>query len=324
MTKQTAASATVLTLVTESQENLCDPSEKTLSTATLLRLRGRFHETRLILDQMRQLLKLTTLIQHHRGACMALLGGDSTFSTRQAQLQNEAKLRIQVLELDSEAAWSDISAAEIENLHCAWKTISHNWHDDSVLENFEYHSHLIDTLNKLLRLSGESLGQTLIEGNASDEGSAYGALQLISLVSKQLPELVERLAQLRGLSTHAAVVRQCDALTFNRIEYLQKKFRLEVVQLDQNLMGLSEGFRERLPTLQQFKLTQVKRDYYLEILTNEILHQNEITTSSEVIYGMASSIIDTYVALAMDGLDVIEVEARVQYDNQLCGTPPAS
>lgn len=74
-------------------------------------------------------------------------------------------------------------------------------------------------------------------------------------------------------------------------------------------MMLKEGFPDRLPTLQQLKLSQVKRDYYLEILTNEILHQNQITTSSDVLYIMASNIIDTCVAHAMDGLDAIEEEA---------------
>ena len=224
---------------------------------------------------------------------MALLGGDSRFEERLPKLQKEIALRIDLLMLEDDAF---IGSVDKDNILSAWRTIAHNWQDDAVLENFEYHSHLIEYLLRLVRMKGDQY-------IASIDGMASGlkvdaTLKVITLLNRlvcmSIPDCFELLAKLRGLATHAAACHQCDGLTKSRIDFLLKELSRLANGLDCQVRDLETGIQQQLAPGNLLAQAKVKRDYLTELLSNDIVEGAPVNLDSEMVYRVTSDIIDTY------------------------------
>lgn len=183
-------------------------------SASKIRLAYERHQERQrCLDLCVQLLELTTHIQQHRGATLAILGGDDFFEPRLSaikprvleSLQEVQKLRQEFI---SNYAW--------ESLCAEWFTVNYHWRQDNAFHNFELHTHLIQQLLKSYKEFCDSpIFQNLDRSHAP----------LTKLALSELPELMETTAQIRGIGTHCLASGHQDKVFTDRLGFLSRYFR---------------------------------------------------------------------------------------------------
>ncbi len=103
-----------------------------------------------VLTIVRHLGLLLMEAQKHRGTSMAMLEGDAKFESRvlheqaviQRLLEVTAQINLQCAEI--------IPAEKWQRVERDWQDLVQNWSDDTVITNFELHSHFIECILKLV------------------------------------------------------------------------------------------------------------------------------------------------------------------------------
>lgn len=252
---------------------------------------------------IRQLFPLITAIQKHRGLSLAFKEGDITFAREKAQVNLEVSKRLQSLSIltESDSSSSVFISSEILPV---WKEIS-SW-KGNLMDEFNLHSHLVDILMRHLTTYVEQLGFYLslnsLENRADKEIDCF---VLVHLLFKDNPELMEKLAQLRGLATHITVLKHCDH---------QHKIRIEALLKD--LSFLKEKFREHsnfihrylardIPSLMTFQVQETQMVKLINYIKECVLIDNLVDADGHYIFTVGSKLIDTQVQIVNEGLNYI-------------------
>jgi len=242
--------------------------------------------------------QLNQALQKHRGACMAFLSGDQSFLPMVARLQKHIGRLLLVLN-DVNTRNELISSASLNNIDSGWQTILMGWKDDDILLNFEFHGHLIDSLKQVLR----SLMREQLMYQLSDNGKSCDSLLHIVLV--QMPELIEQIARLRGLSTNAAVVQACGGDSHARISFLIKEIPIQ----NERLLGVLEEVQSVhgiVPRLQSLKALRMVLQRYLIGVQVNILESAKISASGVELFNRSTEIVDELWLAVEEGTQKIE------------------
>ena len=254
-----------------------------------------FLEKRRCLTAIKLLCQLTKAVQHHRGASMAFLGGDKFFMPQIKQLQEDVHT-ILVLLKETVGGYA-LTADELANLSANWETILIGWEHDQFMHNFEFHSHVIDELKKLLRQCRQSL--------LPQTESQPHFVQLLRFLLDNLFDNIESLAKLRGLSTNAAIIKACGQDARNRISFLLK----EVPEQNQQILALLSDlkpFNIHLPTLEQIKLQEKSLHRLLLSIQIQILDTPDITIDGSTLFNLVSEIINSRWRELGQGIQIID------------------
>ncbi len=201
----------------------------------------RHQERQRCLDLSLQLLELITHIQQHRGATLAILGGDDFFEMRLSaikpyvleDLQEVQQLRKNLI---SDAIW--------ESLCAEWFTVNYHWRQDSAFHNFELHTHLIQQLLKIFKEFLQGPLFTHLDDNH---------LPIAKLTMNELPELMETAAQIRGIGTHCLASGVQEKAFADRLGFLCRYFSRSTQHLSamhnlDNLLPTTHSWYEMMDT----------------------------------------------------------------------------
>lgn len=259
------------------------------------------------LTSVKLLSQLNQALQKHRGACMAFLSGDQSFLPMVARLQKHIGCLLLVLN-DLNTRNELISGASLSNIKSGWQTILMGWQDDDILLNFEFHGHLIDSLKQVLR----SLMREHLMYQLSDNGKSCDSLLHTVLV--QIPELIEQVARLRGLSTNAAVVQACGADSHARISFLIKEIPIQNERL-LDVLDEVQSVHGVVPKLQSLKALRMVLQRYLISVQVNILESTQISTSGLDLFNSSTEIVDALWLAVEEGTQKVESLMYQQLQN---------
>lgn len=272
---------------------------------------------------IRQMVALITVTQQHRGANLALLEGDASFSGKVAALQSEINNRFITLQLLNQELSEPISPPDIVTLLQEWETVR-DWSGGTALENFNLHSHFIEQQMKLMwqvtektncfLLAAAPKPATLDASQPQQGGSLAGDTLLVQFILLEIPEFMELLARLRGLATHACVMGACDPEHATWLDYLLKQLNLKKERFRALSKSLQKYALRDVPALIDLQIQDVRIVQLIQLVENKILHQDEIDLDSHQIFSKVTNIINVQTEVVRQGLDFIQNKIHRQLD----------
>ena len=287
-------------------------------------------DTLTLIYQLNQMIKA---VQKHRGMSMGLLAGNAAFIGDFEILQRQLERRLATLETFAHETGGLLSQRDKKNLHLAWETIRHNWQDDDVSDNFELHSHFVEQLHGMIfslakqleaPLSGEVPGEVSsnlageVSGNLVEppallqsdrDGVSYPRMfkqiELLNFVTTQLPEMIEQIAKIRGLSTYAAATGEVRYHNDRKLRFLLQCSRRQSEKLRHQAERLEGILNGGIKGLIELKNLELKLIYFLNSVERDVLSGRTITASSHQLFKLATELIDVYWAVVNEGLDMV-------------------
>ncbi|MGI1677666.1 MAG: lytic murein transglycosylase [Cellvibrionaceae bacterium] len=283
------------------------------------------HNTITLIQQLHHMI---SAVQLHRGMSMSLLGGNNVFESEIIELQKQLERRLRIIETYLEQSEDLLPEQDRSNLHQAWLTIRHDWHDDDVLVNFELHSHFIEQLIAMiiglatqleLPLFGneqkpsheeliqqtESQKNTNIYRDSNQYPSAFRVIELLNFISEQLPNMIELLAKIRGLGSHAASVGKVEYLQDRRLRYLVQCAEAQNEKLRHKSKRLNVIWNSEIPVLNNIATMEMKIHFLFDTIKTDVLSGQKITMEAHELFKNASEIIDVYSNIIESGWDTV-------------------
>lgn len=274
----------------------------------------RREDTLTLVHQLNQMVKA---VQKHRGISMGLLGGNAVFEGDFNTLQHQLERRLATLEAFAGHVGGILTDKEKDSLHLAWATIRQNWQDDDLSDNFELHSHFVEQLLGMVYSLAKQLEKPLTpelvdtqeEGSAPEGDAAYPRMfkqiEVLNFVAKQLPDMIEQIAKVRGLGTYAAATGLVDYPHDRKLRFLLQCARQQSEKLRhqaERLEGILDG---SLPSLADLKNLELKLMFLLNTIEKDVLSGTTITASSQQLFKLATDLIDVYWNVVNQGLGLV-------------------
>ncbi len=238
--------------------------------------------------------RLIRAVQKHRGVSMAVLSGNLKFVDRVMMLQERIMRSFFLLEQQNQQQQYLIDQSEfLKNLN-DWQTIHHGWNSDGIIENFEFHSHLINNLQTMVR--------SIETSYLFSEPLTWSEPQKIS---NTILDNIEYIARLRGLCINAAVSKRCDDDSRTRINFIVKQVRNNyhnTLQLFDEIK-LNDNLNLDIYSMQAY---QLRFEKLLEYIECHILKVNDVNADSEYLYKASTEIIDCYWRFIEQCLNLLE------------------
>lgn len=269
------------------------------------------------LNLIKQLIQMIKTVQRHRGMSMALLGGNTLFRAEFGHLQQQLERRL--MSLQTFAAHTDklLSARDQQNLRSAWVTISHDWQQDSVIDNYELHCHLLAQLLGMLATLAKQLEQPVsklidahfqsnsVGGDNAAYPNRFQYLEVLHFSTRLMPDVVEQIGRIRALSTYAAAIGHCDSHHDNKLRYVIQCTRVNNEKLRHQAKRMETLGDGKIGLPGQLKSYEIKLLFLLDMVEQDVLNHTTITTDSNRLFHLATDIIDFYLTLTEDGIVLI-------------------
>ncbi|MDO6424441.1 lytic murein transglycosylase [Saccharophagus degradans] len=275
----------------------------------------RREDTLTLVHQLNQMVKA---VQKHRGISMGLLGGNAVFEGDFVVLQHQLERRLATLETFASSVGGILSDKDKENLHLAWVTIRQNWQDDDLSDNFELHSHFIEQLQGMVYSLAKQLEKPLtpelvdahdLQADEDDSNASYPRMfkqiEVLNFVAKQLPDMIEQIAKVRGLGTYAAATGLVDYPHDRKLRFLLQCSRQQSEKLRHQAERLESIVRDSIPGLGDLKNLELKLMFLLNTIDKDVLSGTTITASSHQLFKLATDLIDVYWNVVNQGLALV-------------------
>jgi hypothetical protein len=271
------------------------------------------------LTLVKQLIQMIKAVQRHRGMSMGALGGNALFRAELTQLQAQLERRLELVQAFAARSLNLLSPRDRENLSNAWLTISRDWQQDAVVDNYELHCHLIEQLLSMVAALGKQLelptSQALsphkerTTGDAAPEGTAYPNrfkyLEVLHFSTRLMPSVAEQIGRIRALSTYASALGYCDKDVTSKLRYAIQCTRVNNEKLRHQTKRLEGLLDKDLSLLSQLKSYEIKLDFLLTMVENDVVNPHQINADSHRLFVLASDIIDMYLKVVDEGVHLL-------------------
>lgn len=277
-----------------------------------------FHQRLDALNLIKQLNHMIKAVQRHRGMSMGLLGGNALFREEFTRLQRQIAERLQLFSAFATRTHQQIPQRDQENLHSAWLTISHDWQEDSVIDNYELHCHLIEQLLALLASLAKQLEQPIaaILASSNEPTQIYATtavypnrfkqLEVLHFSTRLMPSVAEQIGRIRALATYTAALSYCDSDYASKLRYVIQCTRVNNEKLRHQAKRMEGILEKDSPLLNQLKSYEIKLTFLLNMVEQDVLKDGKITADSNRLFELATDIIDMYLNTVDEGTALIE------------------
>jgi len=273
-----------------------------------------------ILTLVRHLSLLLIEAQKHRGASMAVLEGNEHFSEKVLAVQGSIAHLIELISLLDRQS-GGLVADEWDMISRDWQELIQHWREDTVLANFEFHSHFIERIINLIwtlvqqaHYFSTPARATLEQGTKETDPvlcySERNHYVLVKIALKLMPEMLENIAKLRGLATHACVRGSCDLDAQARFNHLQQMLNLNKETLRRESSQLQHEALRAIPSLPSILLHEHKLVKLQRLINDEIVIADRISIESLDMFDFATEIIAIYSQIIRDA--VVAFQKRIE------------
>lgn len=269
------------------------------------------------LTLIKQLIHMIKTVQRHRGMSMGLLGGNISFRDELAKLQTQQERRLRLLQAFAARGGNLLSERDQENLSSAWATISHDWQQDSVIDNYELHCHLIEQLLSMVAALGKHLEQPtssmvteasepkIVSNDSIQFPNRFKHLEVLHFSTRLMPAVAEQLGRIRALATYAAAVGFCDKDYAGKLRYVIQCTRVNNEKLRHQTKRLEGLLDAEFSLLTQLKSYEIKLEFLLSMIESDVLAAHSISADSNRFFNLATDIIDVYLQVVEVGVDLL-------------------
>jgi len=204
----------------------------------------------------------TQLLQHlpqHRGMANALLNGDESFRTKLDEMRNQVDHDAEQLDqLCHDQPIADQTVNDWQGVKSDWQALRQRIHQLSPGESFEQHTVLI---NRLLYLISDACDQMKLSSHPD-----HTIRQLVDSGFNQLPLIIERIGQARGIGSGAAAKGRLLTAVRIKLRFLHKN-------LEQGIHHTYQHLRQQTAELDSAKLEAPHRlsQQFLATLDGKLL-----------------------------------------------------
>lgn len=290
--------------------------EAPLIRAHLLRSSAtNFSERQKVFNLIDQLNHICRAVQRHRGLCLGLLAGEQVFAQSFHLLRRQMARRIELVVAFCEHSDTLVTADDVSQLCNDWNTIRDNWLDDSVLENFEFHSHFVSQLLLLVGRLAENIQQpylhqlqsSLTQQAPESDKTASTYEEILKFSTRQLPQFIELIGKTRALSVHVATTGHRHDDYEKKLGYLLQCIAAEKPSIASITANFQQDLGDQLPSMVTVKIHEYKLKFLLEKVDSDIIKHQKKSISGEEFFRLASDVIDAYWSAVDDGLGLLNV-----------------
>lgn len=311
-----------------SHQNSVNAPTPITDVALIEQFTGLFRQRLDALILIKQLIHLIKAVQRHRGMSMGLLGGNSHFREEFFKLEQQIARRFQLF-LTFATGTPLLTQREQENLRSAWLTISQDWQEDSVIDNYELHCHLIEQLLALLAVFAKQLEQpmtallnqgyepTKIVSTGVVYPNRFKQLEVLHFASRLMPAVAEQIGRIRALATYVSALGVCDQDYASKLRYVIQCTKVNNEKLRHQAKRMETIIEKDTPLLNQLKSYEIKLTFLLDMVEQDVLKEEKINADSNRIFSLASDIIDMYLHVVDEGVVLIEHWHNEEIENWL-------
>jgi hypothetical protein len=235
---------------------------------------------------------------------MAFLEGEASFETKVINLEEEIRNRLLRLKQLNTAYNYIIGQHLWLDFENEYDALMSHWREDSAISNFEFHSYLIEIMIKLMQQLSEPVSVYSLRYTTE---AIAGERQLLSKITfGDVPRLIEAMAKIRGLVTHASISGQSDEAIRMRVKFLLQAVIQHKEELRSALGNLQKATLNATPTLFESLLHEHKINQLYQLIHNEFLTKKHITAGSHNIFDFVTDIIDLYSAIFEQGVNLVQ------------------
>ncbi len=290
------------------------PSDTTFVFANLFRRRLD------ALTLIKQLIQMIKAVQRHRGMSMGLLGGNNLFLDDFSKLQHQLASRLQLFMAFANQSQEFLSDRDQENLRSAWLTISHDWQQDSVIDNYELHCHLIEHLLTIVARLAKHLEQpmssavaaidtksTSLQAPAPHHPNRLRQLEVLHFATRLMPTVTEQIGRIRALATYIAALGYCDANYASKLRYVIQCAKVNNEKLRHQAKRMENILGKESPIINPLKSYEIKLTFLLNMIEQDVLKdEDKIAADSNLLYEITTNIIDMYLHIVDEGVALLE------------------
>ena len=275
-----------------------------------------FGERQKVFTLIDQLNHLCRAVQRHRGLCLGLLAGEQLFAQSFHHLRRQMAKRIELVVAFCEQSKALVNDGDIAKLYNDWNTIRDNWLDDSVLENFEFHSHFVDQLLLLVARLAKKVEQpylhqlqsSLAENDQQPSAQAASIYEeVLAFSTRQLPQFIELLGKTRALSVHVATTGQRHEDYEKKLMYLLQCISAEKEVIANMTANFQQTLADQLPSMITVRIHEYKLNFLMEKVNSDIINHSPNPISGEEFFRLASDVIDAYWSAVDDCLGLLSL-----------------
>lgn len=281
---------------------------------------------------VKQVIQMVKAVQRHRGMSMGILGGNEHFREDLLKLQKQTSERLSLFKAFALRGEQLVAARDLDNLFSAWRTISQDWEQDRVIDNYELHCHLIEQQLNLIAQLAKNLEQPfsavlatyseplVVHNNGAVYPNRFKQLEVLHYTTRLMPNVAEQIGRIRALATYIAALGHCDPDYASKLTYVVQCTKVNNEKLRHQAKRMEAFLEKESPLLSQLKSYEIKLSFLLNMVEQEILIEGPIQVDSSRLFDVATDIIDMYLSTVDEGVNLLETWHHNEIENSL---PPA-
>lgn len=271
-----------------------------------------------VLTLIKQNIQMVKAVQRHRAMSMGILGGNEDFREDLLSLQKQTAARLNLFYSFASRGEQLIEQRDLDNLFSAWRTISQDWEQDRVIDNYELHCHLIEQLLNIMAQLAKHLEQpfaaalansiepVVIHSNGALYPNRFKQLEVLHYTTRLMPNVAEQIGRIRALSTYLTALGHCDPDYGSKLVYVIQCTKVNNEKLRHQAKRMESFLDKDSPLLSQLKSYEIKLTFLLDMVEQEVLVESSIQVDSSRLYHVATDIIDMYLSTVDEGIKLLE------------------